>query len=193
MPVFSVVIDPAHGGKDPGARIAPKLLEKDLTLLLARKLRQELQARHIVATLLRESDADLSFDQRAVAVNLAHPSVFVTLHAEPSATIHIYTAASNSAAAPEPDKNSFLPWETAQTAFHGQSTTLATTTAMAIEKRELSAVIQPSFLEPLHSIAAPAIAIEVPANNRGFKVSADLIAGALADAIAIRKMSGAVQ
>ena len=192
-PAFSVVIDPAHGGTDPGARIAPNLLEKDLTLLLAKKLRQELQSRHIVTTLLRDNDAYLNFDQRAVAVNLARPSVFVTLHAEPSTTIRIYTAASNLAVAPEHDKNSFLPWDSAQLAFQGQSTILATTAVAAIEKRELSAVIRPSFLEPLHSIAAPSIAIEVPASRKGFKVSADLIAGALADAIAIRKMSGAAQ
>ena len=192
-PAFSVVIDPAHGGTDPGARIAPNLLEKDLTLFLARKLRQELQARHIGATLVRDNDADVTFDQRAVTVNLARPSAFIMLHAEPGPTIRIYTAALNLAGAPAPDKNSFLRWDSAQSAFHDQSTILASTAAAAIEKRELSAVIRPSFLEPLSSIAAPAIAIEVPASRGGFTVSADLIAGALADAIAIYKMTGAAK
>jgi hypothetical protein len=50
-------------------------------------------------------------------------------------------------------------------------------------------LVQPSFLEPLHSIAAPAIAVEAPADKKGFKISPDLIAGALADAIAIQKIS----
>lgn len=186
---FSVVIDPAHGGNDAGARIAPNRLEKDLTLLLAKKLRQELQTRHIAATLLRENDSDPSFDQRAIAVNLARASVFVTLHAEPGSVIRIYTAASNQMSQPDRDRSTFLPWDNAQAAFQDESRILATTAASAIENRELPALIQPSFLEPLHSIAAPAIAVEAPADKKGFKVSPELIAGALADAIAIRKIS----
>ncbi len=193
-PTFSVVIDPAHGGSDSGARIAPHVLEKDLTLLLARKLRQELQARHIAASLLRDNDSNLTFDQRAVAVNLARPAIFVTLHAEPGSVIRIYTAASNLIRPPERDRTGFLPFENAQGAFQNESGVLASTAAAAVEKRELTALILPSFVEPLHSIAAPAIAVEAPASKKGFKISADLLAGALADAIAIRKMSsGAAQ
>jgi N-acetylmuramoyl-L-alanine amidase len=187
------VIDPAHGGNDAGARIAPNRLEKDLTLLLARRLRQELQTRHIAVTLLRDSDSDPSFDQRAVAANLDRPSVFVTLHAEPGSTIRIYTAASNHISDSGRDRGSFLPWEDAQAAFQNESRTLAIIAASAIEKRELGAVVQPSFVEPLHSIAAPAIAVEVPADKKGFKISPDLIAGALADAIAIRRIGAGVR
>jgi N-acetylmuramoyl-L-alanine amidase len=177
-----------------GARISPNMLEKDLTLLLARKLRQELQTRHVAVSLLRDSDSNPSSDQRVASVNLAKPAVFVTLHAEPGSIIRIYTAASNLTSPPERDRTSFLPWKSAQGAFQNESEILASTAAVAIGKRELRALIQPTFLEPLHSIAAPAIAVEVPASKKGFNISADLLAGALADAIAIRKMSsGATQ
>jgi len=188
-PAFTVVIDPAHGGHDPGARIAPNLLEKDLTLALARKLRQELQTRHIPATLLRDSDADMSFDQRAAATNLSRPSVFITVHAEPGSIVRIYTPALNLAANVKPDRTGFLPWESAQSAFSAESAAFAASASNSVVKRELPAPVQPAFLQPLHSIAAPAIAIEVPATKKGFKISADLIAGALADAIATRKMN----
>lgn len=188
-PEFSVVIDPAHGGTDPGARIAPNRLEKDLTLLLAKKLRQELQTRHIAVILLRDNDSDPSFDQRTAAVNLARPSVFVTLHATPGSTIHIYTAASNRLSDSDRERSGFLPWDNAQATFQNESQILAITAAAAIEKRELAALVRPSFVEPLHSIAAPAIAVEAPADKKGLKISPDLIAGALADAIAIRKIS----
>ncbi|HKR28972.1 MAG TPA: N-acetylmuramoyl-L-alanine amidase [Terriglobales bacterium] len=184
-----MVIDPAHGGNDVGARIAPHRLEKDLTLLLAKKLRQELQTRHIAAILLRDNDSDPSFDQRAVTVNLAKPSIFITLHAEPGSVIRIYTAASNQTSDSVRDRSSFLPWDNAQAAFQNESQVLATTAASAIEKRELPALVLPSFVEPLHSIAAPAIAVEAPADKKGFRISPDLIAGALADAIAIRKIT----
>lgn len=187
---FSVIIDPAHGGSDTGARIAPNLLEKDLTLLLARKLRQELQARQIAVRLLRDSDSDVSFDQRVATVNLVRPTVFVALHVEPASVIRIYTPALNLTPDSGRDRTTFLSWETAQSSFQNESGILARTTATAIQRRELIALVQPSFLEPLHSIAAPAIAIEAPVNKKGFKISADLISGALADAIAIRKMSG---
>ena len=187
------MIDPAHGGNDAGARIAANRLEKDLTLVLAKKLRQELQMRHIAVTLLRDNDADPTFDQRAAAVNLARRSVFITLHAEPGSIIRIYTAASNQISGSGRDRSGFLPWQEAQAAFQNESQTLAITAASAIEKRELGAVIQPSFVEPLPSIAAPAIAVEVPADKKGFKISPDLVAGALADAIAIRKIGAGVR
>lgn len=183
------MIDPAHGGRDPGAKIAPNLLEKDLTLALARKLRQELQRRRVAVTLLRDSDADLSFEQRAVIANLARPSAFISIHAEPGSIVRIYTPAVNLTSNFRPDRSGFLPWQTAQSAFHAESTALAATTAEAIAKRELAVPLQPALVEPLHSIAAPAIAVEVPASKKGFKISPDLIAGALADAIATRKLN----
>jgi N-acetylmuramoyl-L-alanine amidase len=189
LAIFSVVIDPAHGGSDFGARIAANVLEKDLSLTLARKLRQELQSRHIAAVLLRDGDADLSFDQRALNANLARPSAYICIHAEPGSTLRIYTSAATLAAPRVPDRNGFLPWQSAQKAFQADSLAFATTAAASISKRELAAPIQPAFLRPLHSIAAPAIAIEVPAGKKGFRISPDLIAGALADAIATRKLS----
>jgi len=128
-PSFSVVIDPGHGGSDFGARIAPNVLEKDLCLALARKLRQELQTRHISAILLRDGDIDLSFDQRAVAANLDRPSVYISIHAEPGSNLRIYTSASTIASTEIPERNVFLPWQTAQSAFQAESAALAAATS----------------------------------------------------------------
>src|SRR3954469_23920955 len=66
---FFVMIDASHGGDDPGARFSDKLLEKDITLAIARKLRIELHNHGISAVLLRDSDANISYDQRAVVTN----------------------------------------------------------------------------------------------------------------------------
>jgi hypothetical protein len=49
--------------------------------------------------------------------------------------------------------------------------------------------VQPAFLQPLHSIAAPAIAIEAPADQHGLKIPEEQIAGALADAVVLRKQN----
>src|SRR5579884_3229148 len=42
-----VMIDPAHGGAESGAVLNPTLLEKDVTLGLARRLRQDLTSRGV--------------------------------------------------------------------------------------------------------------------------------------------------
>src|SRR5208282_6294497 len=60
QPAFSVVIDAAHGGTDTGARITSSLIEKDITLALAIRLRSALAARGIAVVTTRESDADLA-------------------------------------------------------------------------------------------------------------------------------------
>jgi N-acetylmuramoyl-L-alanine amidase len=189
-PTFLVVVDAGHGGSDTGARITASLSEKEITLSLARKLRQELQARHIAVTMLRDSDSDLTLEQRVVATNLARPSVFISLHAEPGASLHIYTpvlpVSSNAAF----ERNAFLPWQSAQGAFSAESGSLASAAANAIDKRKMEAQVRPAFLQPLHSIAAPAIAVEAPADAKGLRIPEDQLAGALAEAIAARKPGG---
>ena len=186
-PTFLVVIDPGHGGTDTGARITPILSEKEITLALARRLRQELQARHVAVIMLRDSDSDLSLDQRVAATNLARPWVFISLHAEPGASLHIYTPVLPAPYDRPLERSTFLPWQSAQGAFSAESGSLASAAADALNKHKLNAQVRPAFLQPLHSIAAPAIAVEVPADAKGLKIPADQLAGALAAAIAERK------
>ena len=187
---FLVVIDAGHGGSDTGARITPNLPEKAITLSLARRLRQELQVRHIPVTMLRDSDSDLTLEQREAATNLARPSVFVSLHAEPGASLRIYTPALPTSSDAALQRNTFLPWQSAQGAFSADSGALASSAAEAMGKRKMNAQVRPAFLQPLHAIAAPAIAVEAPADANGLKISEDQLAGALAEAIAGRKPSG---
>lgn len=193
-PPFLVVIDPAHGGSDSGARLTPTMAEKDITLSLARRLRAELQTRHIAVDLLRDGDSNLSFEDRALKTNLEHPALFISLHAEPGREVSVYTPALPVALSTTMDKKSFLPWQTAQQAFLAQSTALAPRIAQSIGQREIPTQIRPAFLEPLHSIAAPAVAVEVPANRRGLRVPEDQIAGAIAEAVVVWKADrGAAQ
>ena len=184
---FLVVIDPAHGGSDTGARVTPNLPEKEITLSLARRLRQELQSRHIACELLRDGDTDIALDQRAVLANLARPAVFISLHAEPGSNLRIYKPTLPSPPAVAVERNGFMPWQSAQAAFTSETAALASAVEQAMEKRDLRAQVRPAFVRPLHSIAAPAIAVEAPADKKGLKISEDLIASALAEAVAARK------
>src|SRR5260221_7029131 len=63
-PEFFVMIDPSHGGIDKGATFGGKLLEKDITLKLARELRKELEDRGIPSRMLRDSDVDIALERR---------------------------------------------------------------------------------------------------------------------------------
>lgn len=193
-PSFVVVVDPAHGGSDSGARITPTLAEKDITLSLARRLRSELQSRHIAVDLLRDGDSDPSFDDRATKTNLERPALFICLHAEPGTVVNIYTPALPVALSKAIDKKSFLPWPTAQQAFLSQSAALAPRIAESIGKREIPAQVRPAFLEPMRFIAAPAVAVEVPADRHGLRIPEEQIAGAIAEAVMVWKADrGAAQ
>ncbi len=56
---FVVVIDPGHGGKDPGKVGVSGTLEKDINLQIAKKLQTLLEAEDVKVILTRESDAGL--------------------------------------------------------------------------------------------------------------------------------------
>jgi N-acetylmuramoyl-L-alanine amidase len=77
-----VVLDAGHGGGDPGVR-AGGLAEKDLTLALARRLRDELGSRGLTHVLLtRDDDRTLSNDQRAEYANHARADLYLSLHVD---------------------------------------------------------------------------------------------------------------
>lgn len=77
-----VVLDPGHGGRDPGAGGASgKSSEKDLTLLLARELRAKLAERgRVRVALTRDDDRYLTLDQRAEIGRKLGASAYLSLH-----------------------------------------------------------------------------------------------------------------
>src|SRR5581483_6025771 len=77
-----VVIDPGHGGVDPGnpGRFFPEpLTEKDITLALARLLRAELLRRGVDARLTRAGDTLIDLADRGAAC-AADCDLFVSIH-----------------------------------------------------------------------------------------------------------------
>jgi len=158
-PRATVVIDPGHGGDDRGAALSATLAEKDVTLAWARRLRAALEQKGIPATLLRDADNALTSDQRAAIANAARPLVFITLHAGTTGSgVRVFTAHLGESA---PRAGSFLPWDTAQSAFLDGSRTLAGSVVAEITKREIPVASAPVLLRPLNNIAASAIAIEI--------------------------------
>jgi N-acetylmuramoyl-L-alanine amidase len=77
-----VVIDAGHGGRDPGARsVSGEIAEKDLTLALARELRDKLVERgRVRVALTRDGDTYLTLDDRAAVAQRLDAAMFVSLH-----------------------------------------------------------------------------------------------------------------
>jgi N-acetylmuramoyl-L-alanine amidase len=77
-----VVIDPGHGGRDPGATsVSGQVTEKDLTLALARELRDDLVSRgRVRVAMTRDDDRYLPLDDRAAVARRLGAAIFVSLH-----------------------------------------------------------------------------------------------------------------
>ncbi len=81
LSVNTIVIDPGHGGKDPGATGHLGSHEKDITLEVAKRLRERLQANENYNVLLtRETDEFLSLSERVRFANDNHADIFVSIH-----------------------------------------------------------------------------------------------------------------
>lgn len=75
-----VVIDPGHGGKDPGA-VANGLKEKDINLAVSKKLAAALKKKGIDVRLTRNSDVYLTLKERTNLANKWNAEVFISIHA----------------------------------------------------------------------------------------------------------------
>ncbi|MBI4383052.1 MAG: N-acetylmuramoyl-L-alanine amidase [Nitrospinae bacterium] len=77
-----IVIDPGHGGKDHGAEGESGLLEKDVNLEVAKKLKSILEKRYKYRVLMtREDDAFVSLKDRGALANEKDATLFVSVHA----------------------------------------------------------------------------------------------------------------
>jgi len=104
----TVVIDPGHGGEESGAVGPSGLLEKDLTLEIARTLRDRLRRRLPVKVVLtRDDDSRLPLDTRSAIANQNKADLFISIHlnsylgaeARGAETYFLSTEASDSRAA----------------------------------------------------------------------------------------------
>src|SRR5579864_6100657 len=164
-PRVAVLIDAAHGGDEPGAALSSDLAEKDVTLALARRLRNELQNRGVSCALIRDSDATLTLEQRAIVANTTRPGLYLAIHAGALGSgVRIYSAMLPAA---KLTRTAFQPWETAQAGYVGSSRAYAGAMVDAMSKSSVrfSVALMPAPVRPLNNIAAPALAVEVAPRN----------------------------
>jgi len=78
--IKTVVIDPGHGGNDPGAIGKRALKEKDINLDIAKRVATLLRASGVSVIMTRSSDNFVSLSRRVAISNRAHPDLFVSIH-----------------------------------------------------------------------------------------------------------------
>ena len=193
---YFAIVDASHGGDDRGEALSPTLAEKDITVAFARRLRQELESRGITTLVLRDSDANLSLDDRAYFANTTHAAVYVALHAASNGHgVRVYTALLPNST--DDDRGPFRSWTTAQSSSIPLSQVTSASVAAELRKVQVTVRTLTAPLRPLNNIVTAAIAVEVapPATNLSPLTAPDyqqLIAGAVANGIAaIRAQLGA--
>ena len=79
--VKTIVIDPGHGGRDPGAIGPSGLFEKDVTLDIARRLRDRLEKhRQYWIFMTRDDDVNVSLKRRAEIAYQNSSDLFISIH-----------------------------------------------------------------------------------------------------------------
>jgi N-acetylmuramoyl-L-alanine amidase len=78
----TIIIDPGHGGKDPGAVGYRGTLEKDIALDVAKRLEKKISKNMKVKTVLtRDEDIFLKLGERTRIANENNGSLFISIHA----------------------------------------------------------------------------------------------------------------
>jgi N-acetylmuramoyl-L-alanine amidase len=163
----TIVLDAAHGNVDSGSRIGDSILEKDVTLALAFRLRSLLAARGFTVVMTRENDAALrpgtpgtmlTLDDRAGIANHARAAACLLLHATGSGQgVHLYGSELDAA----PAEAAVLPWLTAQAAWIPQSAQLEASLGTALKRAGVPLVSSRASVRPVDSLTCPALVVEL--------------------------------
>jgi len=81
--VITIAVDAGHGGEDPGARGSKGSHEKNITLAIARKLKQQIDAEdNMQAILIRDGDYFVPLGDRVKKARAAKADLFISIHAD---------------------------------------------------------------------------------------------------------------
>jgi N-acetylmuramoyl-L-alanine amidase len=162
-----IFLDPSHGGVDSGSRIGDSVLEKDVTLAFAFKLRSLLSARGFTVVMTRDADAPsepnssgtpLTLDDRAGIANHSRAVACLLIHATGSGTgVHLYSSELDAADAIP----ATVPWLSAQAPWVPQSQLLKKQIALAMSRASIPLVNSNASVRPVDSLTCPALVVEI--------------------------------
>jgi N-acetylmuramoyl-L-alanine amidase len=184
-----VVLDPAHGGTDTGARGTGGIRESEIVLQFALQARRALEAQGFQVLQTRMANENPSFDDRSALANAQIGAVFVSLHVSSTGlpgTVRVYVNSDLPANPGGRQAGGLIPWDRAQAPFLLLSHKLGDFVQgnLAVRFRGSPGSAQASAIRQLRTTAAPAIAVEISSVSVNDRVDLDRMAPGVADAIA---------
>jgi N-acetylmuramoyl-L-alanine amidase len=199
-----IVLDPAHGGTDTGARGPEGGVEKDLVLQIVGAMRAELERRGYRVITTRNDDSNPSYDDRAGIANAYPGAVFVSIHISStgkSGTARAYCDRFGTPLSPaldgagvtgvaeraaNPRSGGLTDWNEAQRSFLDPSHRLATLIQLQLTQLFPGSptVSEAAAIRGLRSVDEPAVAIELSSVSTSSPDSLRAAAAPLARAIA---------
>ena len=181
-----VVLDPAHGGTDLGARGTGGIHESDIVLEIAAQVRTALEAQGFQVVQTRQGNANPSFDDRSAMANAQRGAIFVTLHIASTGvpgTVRVYVM---NDMAPGTAATGLIPWDRAQAPFVSLSRKLGDDVQALLAQRFKGSPtgVQTASVRQLRTTAGPAIAVEISSVTVEDRAQLDHMAPGVADAIA---------
>jgi N-acetylmuramoyl-L-alanine amidase len=181
-----VVLDPAHGGVDLGARGTEGIRESEVVLQFAAETKRALEAQGFQVLMTREGNDNPSFDDRSARVNAQRGAIFITLHIASTGlpgTVRTYVMQDFPHTIDSPG---LIQWDRAQAPFLGLSHKLGDLVQAELAKkfRGSPSTAEPAPVRQLRTTAAPAIAVEVSSVSVQQRGELDRMIPGVAEAIA---------
>ena len=181
-----VVLDPAHGGTDLGARGTGGIRESEIVLQFVAQVRTALESVGFQVMQTRQGNENPSFDDRSAIANSQRGAVFVTLHIASTGipgTVRVYVMSELPASN---DATGLIPWDRAQAPFVPLSRRFGDIVQGFLAQRFKGSpnTAQTAAVRQLRTTAAPAIAVEVSSVSVDDRNALDRMAPGVADAIA---------
>jgi N-acetylmuramoyl-L-alanine amidase len=180
-----VVLDPAHGGTDLGARGTEGIRESDVVLQFAVQVKKALEAQGFQVSQTRDGNDNPSFDDRSARANAQRGAIFITLHVASTGlagTVRVYVPPE---IPPVDHSNGLIPWDRAQGPYVALSRKLGDLVQAELAKRFKGSptAAQVAPVRQLRTTAAPAIAVEISSVSVGDRADLDRMVSGVADAI----------
>jgi N-acetylmuramoyl-L-alanine amidase len=181
-----VVLDPAHGGVDLGARGTEGIRESEVVLEFSTQTKQALESQGFQVILTRQGNDDPSYDDRSARVNAQRGAIFITLHVASTGlagTVRTYVMPDFPA---HVETAGLIPWDRAQAPFLGLSHKLGDLVQTELAKRFRGSppTAESAPVRQLRTTAAPAIAIEISSVSVPTRADLDRMVPGVAEAIA---------
>lgn len=181
-----VVLDPAHGGTDLGARGTEGIRESEVVLQFAAEIRKSLEAQGLQVLTTRDGNENPSFDDRSARANAQRGAIFITLHIGSTGlagTARVYVVPDIPLGM---DSTGLIPWERAQAPFLDLSHKLGDAVQLELAKRFKGSpnTVQVAPVRQLRTTAAPSIAIEISSVSVPDRASLERMIPGVAESVA---------